>query len=104
MNLGKQIRVNSAAEDMDACFIDIKILGPFHKLRSLELLGLFYQKILSKGIKMHTRATFGLYHPNALVITINEIEGSSSIRLHPGLNPEEKTAFVEYLQELAEMV
>lgn len=100
----RSLRVNTAAPDMKAAFIDIKVLGPRHKLRSGVILGKFYEKMLSKGIKIQTRATFGLYHSNALIITVNEIKGCTSIRLHPGLNPEENAAFIEFLQELADEV
>ncbi|MBS4168907.1 hypothetical protein [Parachlamydia sp. AcF125] len=101
LNPKQRLRINTASEDMDACFIDIKVLGLGHKARSIELLGRFYEKMISKGIKLQTRATFGLYHPNALIISVNEVEDSSTIRLHPGLNPEENAVFIEYFESLA---
>ena len=58
----KTLRVNTAATDMKAAFIDIKVLGLGHKLRSTIIIAKFYQKMLLKGIKLQTRATFGLYH------------------------------------------
>jgi hypothetical protein len=99
-----QIRVNTADDKMKACFLDIKVCGSGHRLRSILSLGLFYKKMMEKKIKIQTRATFGLYHANALIISVNEVPDSSSLRLHPGINPEENSAFIDYFQSLAKTV
>lgn len=96
------IRVNTAEGEMDAAFIDIKISGNNHKLLCVKILGEFYENMLSEGVKLQTRATFGLYHPNALIISVNEVPNSSTIRLHPGLNPHENRAFIKFFQTLAD--
>ncbi|CCB87099.1 putative uncharacterized protein [Parachlamydia acanthamoebae UV-7] len=98
INPKQRIRINTATHNMDACFIDVKVSGLNHKARSIKVLGRFYKKMISKGIKLQTRATFGLYHPNALIISVNEVEDSTTIRLHPGINPEENAAFIEYFR------
>lgn len=95
------VHVNTASDNMRAAFIDIKVLGANHRWRSKVLLGKFYQKMLEMGIKVQTRATFGLYHVNAIPIATNAVAESSSIRLHPSLDQEENKAFIEYFNELA---
>jgi len=99
-NIKRGVRVNTEGRQMDPCFIDIKVSGKFHKQRSAILLGLFYKKCLEKGVKTHTRASFGFYHANCIIITINAIKGSSTIRINPGLNPEENPVIIDYLKEL----
>ena len=100
-NKKQLVRVNTSSPDVLTPFIDIKVTGPHHRWRSNLILGKFYDKMLSKRIKVQTRATFGLYHLNASPISTGAVKDSTSIRLNPGLNPQENQAFIEFFQELA---
>lgn len=100
-NPTQSIRVSTVDEKMEPSFIDIKVLGAAHKLRSVSLLGLLYQKCEDRGIKIHSKASFGFYHLNGIVIQVNEVGGSSTIRINPSLNPEENDVLLELLNEIA---
>ncbi|BBI18074.1 hypothetical protein [Neochlamydia sp. S13] len=102
--LGKEssqkIRISTADPEMECSFIDIKLIGKGHALKSRAIMGLFYKKCLAKGIKVHSRASFGFYHPNCIIISVNAEEGSSTIRINPGLNPEENQVIAGFIKEL----
>lgn len=100
----QKIRVNTAAENMEPCFLDIKVVGRFHRLKSLAIMAYFYAKCLKKGIKAHSRASFGFFHPNCIIISINAERGSSSIRINPGLNPEENKTLIKFLKGLVHYI
>lgn len=94
------VRVNTADDDVDACYIDIKITGSFHKLRAYSYIGIYYQKCIKQGIRPQTRASIGFAHSNAVVIAINEVAGSTTMRICPGINPEENQVILDFLSEL----
>lgn len=100
----QSIRVNIADQAMDATFIDIKVNGKLHQLRSAILVLFLYYHFLKQGIKIHSRPSFGFYHPNCIIIQANAIDESSTIRFNPGLNPAEITPFVGYLQSIAQWI
>lgn len=91
----QNIRINTVSDDMSACFIDMKVTGNMHKIKALALIGLFYQEMLAKGIKVLTRSTFGLPNPNCILFS-TDIKDSTTIRFHPGLNAQETQAFIDY--------
>ncbi|PJD94373.1 MAG: hypothetical protein CK425_11605 [Parachlamydia sp.] len=96
----QKLRVSTVDEAMDPCFVDLKVLGKFHKLRSYLLVGHFYKKCIDFGVKIHSKASFGFTHPNILIISLNSQSTSSSIRINPSLNPEENAVIIEYLKDL----
>lgn len=95
-----QTHISTADEGMDACFIDIKLKGRFHRFRSIALIAQFFKRCLDAGIKAHTRASFGFYHPNCILISVNAEKGSSSLRINPGLNPKDNEAILKFIQDL----
>lgn len=96
-----KIRVNSMSEQMESCYIDLKITGPFHKLRAKVLFAQFHAKCLKAKVKSLTRASIGFYHPSLVVIQINELKGSTTLRICPGINAKENDAIVDFLESLA---
>lgn len=96
----QKIRISTADPEMECSFIDIKLIGKGHAIKSRAIMGLFYKKCLKKGIKVHSRASFGFYHPNCIIIAVNAEEGSSTIRINPGLNPEENQIIIGFIKEL----
>lgn len=97
----KTVRVSTFSKDMLPSFIDIKVSGPQHSFLSKWILARFYQKFYEKGIKIDSRASFGFYHPNIIIIQINEVSDSSTIRLNPGVDPSDIALINQLIQELA---
>lgn len=94
------IRISTVAVDMDACFLDIKITSPKISDRDVELL--IHQTFAAYHAKIHSRGSFGFYHPNVNIIP--DDKGNVSIRVNPGLNPIEVEYLAEFLQELEKKV
>ncbi len=94
------VRVNTFSDDMLPSFIDIKISGPMHGVRAKWLLARFYEKFQREGHAINTRASFGFIQPNFVIIQINEVPDSTTIRLNPGINPEENQLIVDLISEL----
>lgn len=79
-------------------FIDIRVSGPLHKLRSSALVGgPLYLKCMQGGQPMFYRRTFGLYHPNFGMLFGDK---SSTARLTLGLDPLQIELFAECLREI----
>ena len=86
--------------DADALpsFIDIRVSGPLHKIRSSALVGgPLYLKCMEEGQPMFYRRTFGLYHPNFGMLFG---EKSSTARLTVGLDPLQIELFAECLRSI----
>lgn len=96
----QRIRVNTIDEKIDSCFIDIKLTGRFHRLRGYAILAHFYKKCLEMGIKSHSRASFGFFHPNSTIFLFNAHRDSSTVRINPGLNQDENAVIIDYLKDL----
>ena len=83
---------------MDAAFIDIKIItnkgaGAIRDHIQQKL----YHKFAEYEKNIHSRGSFGFYHPN-----FNVIEGENfNVRINPGLYPSEAKILVEFLNEIA---
>lgn len=103
-NLNKGIRISDVDSEMDPSFIDIKVIGKHHKLNGYNLVGLFYKTLMQEGIKVHSKASFGFYHANINLIMVNAEEGSSTLRINPGLNPEENNAIIKYISKLTKYI
>lgn len=97
-------RVNTVHTNTLPLFVDIKVNGIFHKIRAYRLVGLFFRKLIKKNIKTYFRASFGFAHPNICVIAGNAMKGSTTVRINPGLNPEENKRLVSFLKEVASYV
>lgn len=69
----------------NAAFLDIKISGPLHRIRSSALVGgSLYMCCMEKGHPIFYRPSLGFYHTNFTMIFGEE---SSTIRLTLGLDP-----------------
>ncbi|PJD94374.1 MAG: hypothetical protein CK425_11610 [Parachlamydia sp.] len=99
-NLKQKLRVNTADENLESGFIDIKLTGRFHRLRGLALLAHFYKKSLENKVKVHSRSSFGFYHANCVIFLLDPEKGSSTIRINPGINPSENAFIIDYLKDL----
>lgn len=98
----QRITVSTIDDKMEACFIDIKVKGVMHKLKALSLLVRFYLRCLENKIKVHSRASFGFPHLNFIVIMIQEVPDSTTIRLNPGIDPRENQFIIDFLKKLSE--
>ena len=101
LKIKQKIRVNTIDNKMQPSFIDIKVSGTDHVEKTKELIWLFYKKCSDNKIKVFKKPSFGFYHPN--VTYIPNSSTSTSIRINPGLNPEENAVIIEYLNEIAQM-
>lgn len=86
----QRVRVNSIAPDVDSSFIDIKVPEGSD---ADKVITAFYQMAIERGVKIHARGSFGFYHAN-----LNYLPGS--LRINPGINPEENQFIIEFLQEI----
>lgn len=94
------LRVNTADEDYLPSFIDIKLSGPMHASRAKWVLALFYKRFYDDGHKINTRASFGFIQPNFIIIEINEVPDTTTIRFSPGLDPTQNKLIVQLMEEL----
>lgn len=97
----QRVRVNTVSDDMLSSFIDIKVTGIFHRLRSKFLLSRLYFHSLRQGVKIHSRPSFGFCHLNVLVINAGATSTSSSIRINVGLDHREIQVVHDFLQDVA---
>ncbi len=86
--------VSTVDSGMDPAFIDIKVLGKMD-YRTIETI--FYNKMMEAGRKVHSRGSFGFYHPNFNFIPdVNHV----NIRINPGLDPKDNEIIVDILKEI----
>ena len=103
-NAGQRVRVNSADQKMDACFIDMKVLGNFlyQKLKSNRIQDLYHRIMAKHGIKTFGRGSFGFFLQNFAVFGPMD-KDARAIRINPGINPEDNEAVVEFMQAISDM-
>jgi hypothetical protein len=78
-------RVIHVEPGADPAFIDIKVFGPLHQVRSAVLVsGCLYVHAMAGGHPIFTRPSLGFYHPNFTMLFTDEY---STIRLTVGLDP-----------------
>lgn len=92
------IRVNTAAKDMDTAFIDIKISGRFNRARAYAFIGKLYKELMERNVRVHQRASFGFYHVNANIIEHDVPEAVKTIRLTIGANKEENETLINFFR------
>ncbi len=91
-----RVRVSPAAPETDLAFLDVKVFGSLHKLRSAALVaGLFFITSMEEKRPMFNRPSLGFYHPNC---TMQFGEANSTIRLTLGLDPAEVELFAGCLE------
>jgi hypothetical protein len=91
-------RVIPMASEIDPSFVDIKIAGPFHKIKASGLvLPLLLIESMEKEQPIFNRPSLGFYHPNATVIFGEEC---STIRLTLGLDPAQVDVFIKCLETI----
>ncbi|WP_068467984.1 gamma-glutamyl-gamma-aminobutyrate hydrolase family protein [Candidatus Protochlamydia phocaeensis] len=95
----QKVRVSTFDEETEPCFIDLKIVGFGHQVRAFSMINYFYIKCDEYGIKAFRRPSFGFYHPNITLIAGED--GSTSLRINPGLDPKENAAILDYLNDVA---
>ena len=93
------ICVSTAERKVDACFIDLKVFGDHPSEKALRIIGYLYQKCEERGIKVHSKQSWGFFHVNVDRITTGAT--FETIRINPGLNPEENAVLIEFFQDLA---
>ena len=84
------VKVCTVDKEMDACFIDIKIMGEDAWKMSNRIFEAFYQKFAEHNGKIHTRGGYGFYHPNISFFPLadNTMPGRC-MRINPGIDREE---------------
>ncbi len=97
----RRYRIVPVAEDVDPSFIDIKVSGPFHKIRASAIVGgCLYLRSMQEGFPIFYRRSFGFYHPNFGVLFA---EDCSTIRLTLGLDPAQIDTYVRCIQEIHQL-
>jgi hypothetical protein len=87
------VRVSTVDPDMAPAFIDLKIVDQT-KIDKNTIEQIFYNKMIEKGRKVHSRGSFGFYHPNFNFIDM------VTLRINPGLDPKDNEIIEEVLKEL----
>ena len=100
-DLSQPIKVNRADNDMDVCFIDIKVRGENRVNKSYKLMEAFYEKMVDAHVKTFSRQSFGFYHPCYLVFDLPEGIPAATTRLTPGLNPDDSEAIISFFNSIA---
>jgi hypothetical protein len=91
-------RVIPIDSDVDPSFIDIKIFGPWHKLRGEFLVGAFLTlKCMEAGYPLLFRPGIGFYHPNLAVLFGKEC---TTVRLTLGLDPTQIDVILRCLEKI----
>lgn len=91
-------RVIPVAPDASPSFIDIKVVGPFHKIKGAGLIGgsLFVQS-MDGGHPIFCRPSLGFYHPNFSVI-FNE--DHTTVRLTLGIDPSQVDLYAKCFETI----
>lgn len=94
-------KVNRASPKMDASFIDLKAMGhggiQKEKCQALEK---HYAKFMRKNkLKHYSRGSFGFFHQNFSIFNYLDVKGRT-IRINPGINPEENDKLIGFLSTL----
>ncbi len=96
--------VTSVAEDMEACFIDIKFFGN-KSLRNIYFLEKqLYLKFLEKNKRIHTRGGYGYFNANINIYHkgIDPSQEYCTLRINPGLDPLDSEIILQCLQDFAQ--
>jgi hypothetical protein len=94
---GRTITVIPIDESAQASFIDVKIRGSFHFLRSCYLIAYFYSHAVAENNKASIRGSFGFLHPNITMICSDDL---TTLRLHPGILRKDNQAILSFLHSL----
>lgn len=96
------MRVNAVNPNMITCFIDIKALGSGDKQATTSgiIYHKFYEIMSQRNILSYTRGSFGFYHQNFAVFG-HMNEQARTVRLNPGINPEENNSLVDFFNSLS---
>ncbi len=100
-----KIRICTVAEGMEPGFIDIKCFGDHSERIAHSLERYIYKLFTEKNLKIHSRGGYGYINPNVNLF-IGGLERDSDVRyttmrLHPGINPEENLLLINFLKEVA---
>lgn len=99
---GQIIRVNRASADMTACFVDVKVIAsPYPQwIISKTIEKPFHKRMAKEGILTYSRGSFGFYHQNFSTFGFLDSR-ARTIRLNPGINPEENAPIQAFFRSLA---
>ncbi len=103
-NIRQRIRISQAGDGMNLSYLDIKVYGFCHYLRSLVLMRYFYYLCSKEDVKAYTRASFGFQHTNFITINVNFVPDSTTIRLSPGICRDELDVVVRFLNDLRDYI
>ncbi len=103
-NIRQRIRISQAGDGMNLSYLDIKVYGFCHYLRSLFLMRYFYYLCGKEDVKAYTRASFGFQHTNFITINVNFVPDSTTIRLSPGVCRDELDVVVRFLNDLLDYI
>jgi hypothetical protein len=95
------VRIGTVDAAMDACFIDLKVFGWFNHFKSNINFAKFYYMMRAQGITSYSRASFGFFHTNYIIIS-DDRPDSKTVRINPGINSEHNAAIVAYLAHVVD--
>lgn len=91
-------RVVPFANDADPAYLEIRVAGPFHRIKAQMLVGVSLMvNCLAEKEPIFTRPAFGFYHPNFTIIFGKK---SSRVRLTLGLDPQQIEVLAKALNSL----
>lgn len=99
-HIEQSIKINRVNPNMAATFLDIKLLKNAHELRSYLVTINLLQGLYDADSLARIRASFGFWHSNLTAFSHREGE-SSTVRLNPGINPNEVPHIVNLLHTLS---
>ena len=94
------VRVNRVDDDVDTCFIDIKVTGKLHQKHAFTCLSSYYKTCVKYKMKAQSRASIGFAHSNAIAFVIHDIPDSTTMRISPGINPDENKILLKFLSQI----
>lgn len=100
-----KIKVCRVTGGMEPAFIDIKCFGKDHESIINTLETYIYKLFTERNIKIHSRGGYGYFNPNINLFMQGLDKGPkvryTTMRLHPGINPEENALLINFLEEAA---
>lgn len=96
------IKVCQVDENMLPAFIDIKITTKDANPADIceDIQEIFIKKFTENNVKIHSKASFGFFHPNFSAIPSPQ-GGLRNLRINPGIDPSEVKLIIEVLEEVA---
>jgi hypothetical protein len=98
----QKIRMNTASKNSKVPFLDLKVLAPMdsQERESLALKQKFYKMMQEEHMEACTRGSFGFFHCNFAIFGPLD-DHARTVRINPGINPEEVDKILKFLNDIA---